>query len=80
MTLMFWINTLKADKMTVFSYAVKESAEKFELMVEREKIILYIQQSEKYEVYFFVSFHESFCSLILVIENYLRISNGFGGQ
>ena len=48
MTLMFWINTLNADKMTVLSYAVNESAKEFELMVEREKITLIVQQSEKY--------------------------------
>ena len=53
MTLMFWINTLNADKMTVLSYAVNENAKEFELMVEREMITLYVQQSEKYEMYLF---------------------------
>ena len=49
MTLMFWINTLKAEKMIVLSYTVNLT-EEFELMVEREKITLQVQQSKKYEV------------------------------
>ena len=48
MTVMFWINTVNADKMTVLSYAVNDSAKEFKLMVEREKITLNVQQSEKY--------------------------------
>ncbi|XP_028398844.1 sushi, von Willebrand factor type A, EGF and pentraxin domain-containing protein 1-like [Dendronephthya gigantea] len=47
MTLMFWINTLKADKMTVLSYVVN-GTEEFAFSVEREKMYLKVQQLEKY--------------------------------
>lgn len=42
MTLMFWINTLQAERMTVLSYAVQESVEELRIFLERDKIMLMI--------------------------------------
>ncbi|XP_028408358.1 uncharacterized protein LOC114530936 [Dendronephthya gigantea] len=47
-TLLFWINTLDAEEMTVLSYAVDENDKEFTLAVMREKIILRVQSSEKH--------------------------------
>ncbi|CAB3983413.1 Hypothetical predicted protein, partial [Paramuricea clavata] len=46
MTLMFWINTLKAWKMAVLSYAVEESAFELRVFVAKDKIILVRIQSK----------------------------------
>jgi hypothetical protein len=43
---MFWISTLEARRMAVLSYAVEESAEELNVMVNRDKIIIMVQ-SEK---------------------------------
>ncbi|XP_028416200.1 sushi, von Willebrand factor type A, EGF and pentraxin domain-containing protein 1-like [Dendronephthya gigantea] len=48
MTLMFWMNTLKADEITVFSYRTREGAEEFMLKMKKERIILEVQSLKKY--------------------------------
>jgi hypothetical protein len=39
---MFWINTLKREKMTVLSYAVEGSVGELRVFLERDKILLEI--------------------------------------
>ena len=43
MTLMFWINTLKGEKMAVLSYAVEKSAKELSVFVQGDKIMLVFQ-------------------------------------
>lgn len=47
MTLIFWINTLKAGKMTVISYGVSKNAYEFSLTVETEKMSLQVHSFNK---------------------------------